>query len=91
VYLQNVSGMALKSWASEGFFPGEALADFSTGNHKKFSRGAKSDEISFFLPATKKMTFFARYVIEKCEISKSRGAWQLPICKVCLDQLCLII
>jgi len=33
----------LNSWASGGFFPGRwwPLADFSTGNHKDFSRGGQ--------------------------------------------------
>ena len=54
------------AWASEGvFFRVEgALTNFSTGNHKKISRGANSDEISFFLLETKKTTIFAKNVIK---------------------------
>jgi len=46
----------------------EALADFPISNHKSVSRGAKSVEISFFLFETRKATFFAKNVIEKCQI-----------------------
>jgi len=56
------------------FFQGWPLANFSTGNHKNFSREAKSDEISFFLLETKNTIFFAKKVIEKCQISKFMGA-----------------
>jgi len=61
------------------FQGGEALADFSTGHHKNLSkREGKSDEISFFLLETKKTTFFAKNVIEKCQISKSRSKTPFP-------------
>jgi len=46
-----------------------ALADFSKGSHKDFSRGAKSGEISFFVLESKKTTFFAKDAIEKSQIS----------------------
>ena len=45
----------LCAWASEGFYPGWALVDFS----KSFSRVAKSGEICFLSPKTKKKSFFA--------------------------------
>jgi len=38
-----------------------------------FFRGRAKTEISFFLLETKKTTFSAKNVIEKCKISKSRG------------------
>jgi len=38
-----------------------------------FFLGRAKREISFFLLETKKMIFFAKNVIEKCKISKSRG------------------
>jgi len=34
-----------RPWASEGFFPGRALGDFSRGSHNDFSKGAKNGEI----------------------------------------------
>ena len=44
------------AWASEGFFPGEALVDFS----KRVSRGIKSGEICFLLHLKlRKIAFFA--------------------------------
>jgi len=44
-----------------------------------FPGGAKSDEISFFLLETKKTIFFAKNVIEKCQISQSRGMTPAPV------------
>jgi len=40
--------------------------------------GWAKSEISFFLLETKKTTFFAKTVIEKRKISKSRGPPSLP-------------
>jgi len=37
-----------------------AVADFSRGSHKDFSRGAKSGESSFLSLEIKKTTFFAK-------------------------------
>ena len=56
------------------FFQGGTFADISIGKHKKFPEGAKSDEISCFSLETKKTTFFAKSITEKCEIWNSRGA-----------------
>jgi len=69
---------ALTHGYRKDFFHGGPLADCSTGNHKNFSRGSESDEISFFLIETKKMTFFAKNAIDKFQTSKSRGKAPLP-------------
>jgi len=45
----------LCAWASEGFFPGVALVDFS----KSFSRGVKSGKICLLPLETKKTAYFA--------------------------------
>ena len=77
-WCQQSSYLCSNAWVSEGFFPWGPLADCSTGNHKNFSRGSESDEISFFLIETKKMTFFAKNAIDKFQTSKSRGKAPLP-------------
>jgi len=57
---------AFRTRASEGFFPKVA--------EKIFPGEAKSGEISFFPLETKKINFFfAKNVIGKCQISKSRA------------------
>jgi len=45
----------MHAWASEDYFQGRPLGDFS----KIFLGGAKSGKICFFLLETKKTTFFA--------------------------------
>jgi len=47
---------------------------------KIFPKGLKSGEISFFLLKTNTTTFFAKNVIEKCQISKSRKAMSQSPC-----------
>jgi len=46
--------------------------DFSWGSHEDLSREAKCGEISFYPLETKKSTFCAKNLMEKCYISKSR-------------------
>jgi len=56
-----------------------AIVDFSTGRHKDISRErAKVVKFHFFFSKLRKRPFFAKNVIEKCLISKSRGARPLP-------------
>jgi len=45
--------ICLRAWASEGFYPDGALVDFSNS----FIGGAKSGEIRFLPPETKKTVF----------------------------------
>jgi len=49
--------------------------DFSIDNHKRFSRGAKSDKISLFLLETKKIDdlFLLKFSQKKYQLSKSSG------------------
>jgi len=54
------------------FIRERSLEDFSRSSHKDLTEGgSQSGEISFFLFKTKKMVFFAKYVTEKYQISKS--------------------
>jgi len=75
------NNLIFRSWASEGFFPGGALAEFSRDSHKDFSRGgAKSGEISFFLLKTKKTTFLVLLKMQQknFKFQNSKGALGPP-------------
>jgi len=63
-----------------------ALADFSKGSHKDFSRGVTSGEILFFVLESEKTTFLAKNAIEKTPISKSRRPCP-PFRRPCLTTL----
>ena len=68
------------AWASEGFFPGEGtISGFSTGNHKKFSRGRPKVMIFHFsFWKLRKQPFFAKNVIEKCQFQNPGARLPCP-------------
>jgi len=55
------------------FYRGGSCGIFLRVGKNIIPKGAKSGEISFYTLETKKSTFFAKDVIGKCQISKSRG------------------
>ena len=59
------------------FFQGGTLADFSRGSHKDFP-GGKVARFHFSFSKLQKRSFFAKNVIEKCQISTSRRC-QAPL------------
>jgi len=65
VYVACFHQNEILTWASEGIFPGAA---------KKIFQRSESGEISFYLLETKNQPFFAKNLIGKCQISKSRGS-----------------
>lgn len=60
---QKLYSCSSEPWTSEGFFSGVA---------NQISRGGQNDEISFYPLQTKRTTFFAKSLIGKCQILKSR-------------------
>jgi len=59
-----------KLWASEGFFSRGKQQWIFPGVAKTFFQGVKSGEFYF---THSNQPFFAKILIKKCEISKSRG------------------
>ena len=56
------------------------IVDLSRSNQTDFFRmGCKSGKISFYRLESKKTTIFAKHLIGKCQISKSRRALDLEI------------
>jgi len=56
---------------SKIFFQGRVNSGFSRGRPKYFCREGKSGKIRFSPLETKKTTFFEKFVMGKCQISKS--------------------
>ena len=68
------------SWASKNFFPeGGAIVKFSRNSQKHFSGWDKKVvKFCFTFSKLKAQSFFAKDLIEICQISKSRGGQSHP-------------
>jgi len=66
-------------WSSEGFYPGDAIVDFSRGSQNCFARRGKSGDIWFYPLGIKKTSFFTKNLVKTFKFRNPLGLFPLAL------------